>query len=71
MLTLLLALMSAPACNNTPTKSISPLTAPYCKAVLPPLYVYNNEMTMAIILQSYSQYHSLVLYYYRISSFLL
>ena len=28
-------------------------------------------MMMAIILQSYSQYHLLVLYYYRLSSFLL
>ena len=42
-----------------------------CKAVQPSLYVYNNEMMMAIILQSYSQYHLLVLYYYRLSSFLL
>ena len=71
MLTLFLALMSAPACNNTPTTSILPLIAPQCKAVQPPLYVYNNEMMMAIILQSYSQYHLLVLYYYRLSSFLL
>ncbi len=71
MLTLFLACMSAPACNNTPTTSISPYIAPWCKAVQPSLYVYNNEMMMAIILQSYSQYHLLVLYYYRLSSFLL
>ena len=71
MLTLSLACMSAPACNNTPTTSIRPLIAPQCKAVQPFLYVYNNEMMMAIILQSYSQYHLLVLYYYRLSSFLL
>ena len=72
MLTLVLACMSAPACNNTPTTSILPFLAPMCKAVQPPLYVYNNEMMMAIILQSYSQYHLLVLYYYyRLSSFLL
>ena len=72
MLTLFSACMSAPSCNNTPTTSILPSIAPKCKAVLPPLYVYNNEMMMAIILQSYSQYHLLVLYYYyRLSSFLL
>ena len=72
MLTLFLALMSAPACTNKPTKSILPLPAPRCKAVNPLLYVYNNEMMMAIILRSYSQYHLLVLYYYyRLSSFLL
>ena len=72
MLTLFLVLISAPACNNKPTTSILPLLAPKCKAVLPPLYVYNNEMMMSIILQSYSQYHLLVLYYYyRLFSFLL
>ena len=71
MLTSFLACMSASACNNTPTTSTLPLAAPMCKAVQSNLYVYNNEMMMAIILQSYSQYHLLVLYYYRLSSFLL
>ena len=72
MLTLSFALMSAPACTNTPTTSIRPYIAPQCKAVQPSLFVYNNEMMMTIILQSYSQYHLLVLYYYyRLSSFLL
>ena len=72
MLTLSLACISAPACTNKPTTSMWPLKAPKCKAVLPFLYVYNNEMMMSIILQSYSQYHLFVLYYYhRLSSFLL
>ena len=70
MLTLSLACISAPASNNTPTTSTLPSQAPKYNAVLPFLYVYNNEMMMAIILQSYSQYHLLVLYYYyRLSSF--
>ena len=68
MLTLFVELMSAPACNNTPTTSIRPLIAPWCKAVMPSLYVYNNEIMMAIISQSYSQYHLLVLYYYYITN---
>ena len=71
MLTLVLACMSAPACTNTPTTSLWPFSDPKCKAVQPPLYVYNNEMMTVIFLQSYSQYHLLVLYYYRLSSFLL
>ncbi len=53
MLTLFLELMSAPACINTLTTSIISFIAPKCKAVQPNLYVYNDEMMMAIILQSY------------------
>ena len=53
MLTLDLACMSDPASNSSPTTALLPFLAVSCKAVLPPLYVYNNEMMMAIILQSY------------------
>ena len=71
MLTSSFACISDPASNSSPTTALSPHIAATCKAVQPGLYVYNNEMMMAIILQSYSQYHLLVLYYYRLSSFLL
>ena len=72
MLTLDFACMSDPASNSSSTTALRPFLAPKCKAVKPSLYVYNNEMMMAIILQSYSQYNLLVLYYYyRLSSFLL
>ena len=53
MLTLSFACISDPASNSTSTIALRPLPAPMCKAVLPFLYVYNNEMMMAIILQSY------------------
>ena len=53
MLTLVLACISAPASNSSPTTSLLPFQAPKCKAVQLFLYVYNNEMMMAIILQSY------------------
>ena len=53
MLTLSFACISDPASNSSPTTALSPLAAPMCKAVMPYLYVYNNEMMMTIILQSY------------------
>ena len=61
VLTLSLVWRSAPASTNNVTIGRWPLQAANHRAVRPTLYVYNNEMMMAIILQSYSQYHLLVL----------
>ena len=66
VLTLSLRFMSAPASTSNVTTSSLPHTAATCRAVIPPLYVQNNDIMIAVILQYYLLFNFFALLFYII-----